>query len=81
MHKRSKNIEKKLLFVWDKTENGTISIHYVLTDEMAANIFMNFLPVTGLNIQNSFDENRPFAISSILIGVLEFRSNCSVELS
>ena len=45
MHKRSKHIETKFLFNRDKTEDGTISIHYVSTDKMAADIFTKSLPV------------------------------------
>ena len=46
MHKRSKQIETKFQFIWDKTEDGTISIHYVPTDRMAAVIFTKSLPVS-----------------------------------
>ena len=46
MHKRSKHIEKKIHFSRDKTEDGTISIHYVPTDKMVANIFTKSLPVS-----------------------------------
>ena len=42
MHKRSKHIETKFPFIRDKTEGGTISIHYVPSDKMAA----EFLPVS-----------------------------------
>ena len=46
MHKRSKHIEKKFDFIRDKTENGTISIHYVPTEKMEADIFTKSLPVS-----------------------------------
>ena len=46
MHKRSKHIETKFHFIRDKTEDGTISIHYVPTDKMAADIFKKSLPVS-----------------------------------
>ena len=46
MHKRSKHIETKFHFIRDKTENGTISILYVPTDKMAADIFTKSLPVS-----------------------------------
>ena len=46
MHKRSKYIETKFHFIRDKTEDGTISIHYVPTDKMAADIFTKTLPVS-----------------------------------
>ena len=39
MRKRSKHIETKFHFFRDKTEDGTISIYYVPTDKMAADIF------------------------------------------
>ena len=45
MHKRSKHIETKFHFIRDKTEDGTISIHYVPTDKMAADIFTKSLPI------------------------------------
>ena len=45
MHKRSKHIEIKFHFIRDKTEDGTISIHYVPTEKMAADIFTKSLPV------------------------------------
>ena len=44
-HKRSKHIETKFHFIWDKTEVGTISNHYVPTDKMTADIFTKSLPV------------------------------------
>ena len=46
MHKMSKHIETKFHFIRDKTDDGTISIHYVPTDKMAANIFTKSLPVS-----------------------------------
>ena len=46
MHKRNKHIEPKFHFIQDKTEDGTISIHYVPTDKMAADIFTKSLPVS-----------------------------------
>ena len=46
MHKRSKHIETKFHFIRDKTEDGTISIQYVPTDKMAADIFTKSLPVS-----------------------------------
>ena len=46
MHKRSKHIETKFHFIREKTEDGTISIHYVPTDKMAADIFTRPLPVS-----------------------------------
>ena len=46
MHKRSKHIETKFHFIRDKAEDGTISIHYIPTDKMAADIFTKSLPVS-----------------------------------
>ena len=46
MHKKSKHTETKFHFIRDKTEDGTISIHYVPTDKMAAYIFTKSLPVS-----------------------------------
>ena len=45
MHKRSKHIETKFHFIWDKTEDGIIAFIYAPTDKMAADIFTKFLPV------------------------------------
>ena len=48
MHKRRKHIETKFHFNRDKTEGGTVSIHYVPTDKMASDIFTKFLSVSKL---------------------------------
>ena len=48
MHKRSKHIETKFHFIRDKTEEGTISIHYVPIDKIAADIFTKRLPALTL---------------------------------
>ena len=50
MPKRSKHIETKFHFIQDKTEDGTISIHYVSTDKMAADVFTKSLPVSKMEI-------------------------------
>ena len=50
MHKRSKHIETKFHFIRDKTEYGTISIHYDPTDKMAADIFTKFLHVSKVEV-------------------------------
>ena len=42
-NKGSKHIETKFHFIRNKTEDGTISIHYVPTDKMAADIFTKSL--------------------------------------
>ena len=46
MYKRSKHIETTFHFIRDETEDGTWSIHYVLTGKMAADIFTKSLPVS-----------------------------------
>ena len=46
MHKRSKHIETNFYFILDKTEYGTISVHYVPADNMAADIFTKSLSVS-----------------------------------
>ena len=48
MHKRSKHIETKFHFIRDKTDDGTISIHYVPTDKMAAGTFTKSIPVSKM---------------------------------
>ena len=70
MHTRSKHIETNFYFIWDKTEDGTIPIHYVPSDKMAADIHRHeiFIRNEGGNIQNCFDGNRLYAISSCLNG-------------
>ena len=42
----SKHIETNFHFIRDKTEDGTISITYVPTDIMAADIFTKSLPLS-----------------------------------
>ena len=44
------HIETKFHFIRDKMENGTISIHYVPTDKIAADIFTKSLPVPKVEI-------------------------------
>ena len=46
MQKKSKHFETNFHFIRDKTVDGTISIHYVSTDKIAADIFMKSLPVS-----------------------------------
>ena len=46
MHNRSKHIETKFHFIRDKAVDGTISIYYVPSDKMAAEIFKKSLPVS-----------------------------------
>ena len=69
MHKRSKHIETKFHFIRDKTEDGTISIHYVPTDKNGSGHLHKVLTrFKSGNIQSSFDGNRLYAISSSLSG-------------
>ena len=49
MHKRSKQIEIKFHFITDIREDGTVSLHYVPTEKMAAKIFPKSLPVTKVD--------------------------------
>ena len=42
------HIETKFHLIRDKSDDGTISIHYVPTDKMAADIFTKSLPVLKL---------------------------------
>ena len=39
-------METKFHFIRDKTEDETVSFHYVPTDKIAANIFTKFLPIS-----------------------------------
>ena len=48
MYKRIKHIETKFHFIRNKTEDGIISIHYVPTEKMEANIFTKSLPLSKL---------------------------------
>ena len=48
MHKSTKHIGTKFHFIRDKTEDETISIHFVPTDKMAADIFTKSLPVSKM---------------------------------
>ena len=82
MHKRSKHIESKFRIIWDKTENGTISILYVPTDKMAADIFTKSLPVSKVEtIRTVLMRTDRMRSTQVREGVLEIRSNYSVELS
>ena len=46
MHKKSQQIAIKIHFDCNQTDNKTNSIHYVPTDNMAADMFTKFLPVS-----------------------------------
>ena len=69
MHKRSKHIETKFHFIRDKTEDGTISIHYVPYRQNGSG-HLHKVPTRfeSAIIQSSFDGNRFCAISSSLSG-------------
>ena len=82
MHKRSKHIETKFYFIQDKTEGGTISIHYVPTDKMAAKIFTISLPVSKVETVRTVLMGTDCTHSAqVSVGVLEHRSNYSLKLS
>ena len=65
MHKRGKHIETKLYFIRDKTEDGAISIHYVPTDKIAADIFKKSFPVSNVE---TFRTALIYAINSSMSG-------------
>ena len=84
MHKRSKHIETKFLLhlIRDKTEDGTISIHYVPTDKMAADIFTKSLPASKVETFRAILMGTDSTQSAqVWVGVLEYRSNYSLKLS
>ena len=73
MHKRSKHIETKFHFIRDKTEDGTISNHYVPTDKMAADIFTKSLPVPKVETFRAVLMGTDSTQSpQVWVGVLEF---------
>ena len=64
------------------TEDGTISIQYVPTDKMAANIFTKSLHVSKVETFRTVLRGTESTQSAqVGKGVLEYRSNCSLELS
>ena len=82
MHKKSKYIETKFHFIWDKTEDGTISIHYAPTDKMAADIFTKSLPLTKVETFRTVTMGTDSTQSAqVWVGVLEFWSNYSLKLN
>ena len=82
MHKRSKHIETKFHFIRDKTEDGTISIHYVPIDKMAAGIFTKHLPLSNVETFSTvFMGTDSTQSAQVWVGVLEYWSNYSLELS
>ena len=59
MVKRNKHMKTAYCFIKDMTEDGTISIHYVPTDKMAADISQkNLSCIEGGIMQNCFDEKK-----------------------
>ena len=54
MHKKSKHIETKLHFIRDKTEDGTISIHYVLLTKWQLTPSRNLFPYRRWNHSEAF---------------------------
>ena len=82
MHERSKRIETNFDFIGDKTEAETISIHYVPTDKMAADIFKKFLPISKVETFRTFLIGTDSTQSAqVWVVVLELRSNYTFELS
>ena len=82
MHKMSKHIDTKFHFIRDKTEDGTISIHYVPTDKMAADIFTKYLLVSKMETFRTVLMGTDSTQSAqVWVGVLECRSNYSLKLS
>ena len=72
----------KFSFIRDKRENGTISIHYVPTDKMAANIFTKSFSVSKVETFRTVLMGTD-STQSAQVGVelLEYRSNYSLERS
>ena len=82
LHKRSKHIETKFHFNRDKTEDGTISIHYVTTDKMAADIFTKSLPVSNVEtFRTVLMGTNSTQSAQVCVRVLEYRSNYILKLS
>ena len=81
MHKRSKQVETKFHFIWGNTEDGTISIHYVAVDKIAADIFTKSLPVSKVETFRTVLMGTDSTQSAqVWMGVLEYRSTYSLEL-
>ena len=71
MLKRIKHIKTKYKFIKDKTEDGTISFHYVPTDKMAADIFTISLPVSKVEkFRIVLMRKSLYTVSSILRGAV-----------
>ena len=71
MHKKSKHIETKIHFIWDKTEDWTISIHYVPTDKRHPTKFLgNFYPC------RRWKHSELFSWEQILRNQLKSKSGC-----
>ena len=51
-------METKLYLILDKTEDRTISIPYVPTDKMAADIFLKSFPASIVETFRSVNEKR-----------------------
>ena len=82
LHKRTKHIETKFHFTREKTEDGTISIYYVPTDKMLADIFTKSLPVSQVETFRAvFMGTDSTQSTQAWVGLLEYRSNYSLELS
>ena len=78
----SKHIETKFHFIRDKTEDGTISIHYVPADKMAADSFTKFLPVSKVETSRTVLMGTDSTQSTqVRVGVIEYRSNYGLKRS
>ena len=72
----------KFHFIRDKMEDGTISIHYVPTDKMAADILTKSLHESKLETFKTVLMGTDSTQSAkVLVGVLEYQSDYSHELS
>ena len=82
MQKSCKHIETKIHFIRNKTEDGTISIHYIPTDKMAAAIFTKSLPVLKAEaFRTVLMETDSVQSAQFWVGVLDYRSNCSLQFN
>ena len=77
-----KHIKTKINFIRDKKEDGTISIHYVPTEKLAADIFTKSLPVSMVETFRTVLMGTDSTQSAqVWVGALEYRSNYDQELS
>ena len=73
MNKRSKHVETKFHFIRDKKEDVTISICYVPSDKMAADIFRKSLPVSKVEtFKTVLMGTDSTEVAQVWLGVLEY---------